>query len=209
MRTILCFGDSNTWGDPPGGIGRFPWDVRWPGVLHLLLGEGFRIIEEGLPGRTTCYDDPFSPHRNGLAYFPIVLETHYPVDLLIIMLGTNDLKAYFNLDAVTIAQAASRLLGVAKDFRPEVPQILLVSPPHVVETDDVDISRQFPDAVEKSKALAAHYRHFAELNQCHFFDAASVAQASSVDGIHMDAQNHELLGQGLARKIGSIFEEGV
>lgn len=206
MRTILCFGDSNMWGDPPGGEGRFPWDVRWPGVLQSVLGAGFRIIEEGLPGRTTCFDDPFSPQRNGLTYLPLAFETHYPLDLLIIMLGTNDLKANFNLSAFDIARGASRLLVTAKSFRPAIAQILLVSPPHVTNTDDVDISQQFPDGVEKSKALAAHYRRCAELNGCHFFDAASVAKTSSVDGIHIDAQNHGFLGEGLARKIASIFE---
>ena len=206
MRTILCFGDSNTWGDPPGGMGRFPWDVRWPGVLQSALGTGFRIIEEGLPGRTTCFDDPFSPQRNGLTYLPVSFETHHPLDLLIIMLGTNDLKANFNLSAFDIARGASRLLLAAKSFRPEIAHVLLVSPPHVTHTDDFAISQQFPDGVDKSRALAAHYRRFAELNNCHFFDAASVAQTSSVDGIHIDAQNHKLLGQRLAREIASIFE---
>ncbi len=206
MRTILCFGDSNTWGDPPGGMGRFPWDVRWPGVLQSALGTGFRIIEEGLPGRTTCFDDPFSPQRNGLIYLPVSFETHHPLDLLIIMLGTNDLKANFNLSAFDIARGASRLLLAAKSFRPEIAHVLLVSPPHVMNTDDLDISQQFPDGVEKSRALAVHYRRFAELNNCHFFDASSVARTSPVDGIHMDAQNHSLLGQGLAREIAAIFE---
>ena len=91
MRTILCFGDSNTWGDPPGGNGRFAWHERWTGILQSSLGDGFRVIEEGLCGRTTCFDDPFSPNRNGLAYLTVALETHCPLDLLIIMLGTNDL----------------------------------------------------------------------------------------------------------------------
>jgi lysophospholipase L1-like esterase len=206
MRTILCYGDSNTWGDPPGGEGRHSWPVRWTGVLQSSLGNGFRIIEEGLGGRTTCFEDPFSPHRNGLAYLPVALATHYPIDLLIIMLGTNDLKANFNLSAFDIARGAAGLLAVAKNFRPEIGKILLVSPPHVTSTDDFDISQQFPDGVEKSKSLATHYQRFADLNGCHFFDAASVAHTSPIDGIHLDAQNHKCLGEGLAQMILSMFE---
>mgnify|MGYP006273619371 CR=1 FL=1 len=206
MRTVLCYGDSNTWGDPPGGEGRHAWPVRWTGVLQTALGDGFRIIEEGLGGRTTCFEDPFSPHRNGLAYLPVTLETHYPIDLLIVMLGTNDLKANFNLNAFDIARGAARLLEVANNFRPVIKYVLMVSPPHVTSTDDFDISQQFPDGVEKSKSLAVHYRRFAELHSCHFFDAASVAQTSPIDGIHLDARNHKRLGDGLAQKILSMFE---
>ena len=123
MRTILCFGDSNTWGDPPGGNGRFAWHERWTGILQDSLGNGFRVIEEGLCGRTTCFDDPFSPNRNGLAYLTVALETHCPLDLLIIMLGTNDLKANFNLSAFDISRGAASLLVAARNFSPKIQQI--------------------------------------------------------------------------------------
>jgi lysophospholipase L1-like esterase len=173
------------------------------------LGSGFRIIEEGLGGRTTCFEDPYTPHRNGLAYLPVALETHAPLDLLIVMLGTNDLKGKFNLSAFEIARSAASLLVVAKNFRPEIKHVLLVSPAHVTSTDDFEISQQFPDGVEKSKSLAVHYQRFAEQNDCQFFDAASVAQTSPIDGIHLDARNHRLLGEGLAHKILSIFGDEV
>jgi lysophospholipase L1-like esterase len=206
MREILCFGDSNTWGDPPGGHGRFTWNERWTGILQRLLGNGFRVIEEGLSGRTTCFDDPFSPNRNGLAYLTVALETHYPLDLLIIMLGTNDLKANFNLSTFDIGRGATSLLVAAKNFKPEIKHILLVSPPHVATTDDSGILQQFPDGIEKSRSLSLHYQRVAELHGCHFFNAASVAQASPIDGIHLDATNHKRLADGLARKIVNIFE---
>lgn len=206
MLTILCYGDSNTWGDPPGSAGRHSWPVRWTGVLQSSLGNGFRIVEEGLGGRTTCFEDPFSPHRNGLAYLPVALETHYPIDLLIIMLGTNDLKANFNLSAFDIARGAESLLAAAKNFRPVIEQILLVSPPHVTSSDNFDISLQFPDGVERSKSLAAYYQRVADVNGCHFFDAATVAQTSPIDGIHLDAQNHKHLGNAFAQKILQMFE---
>jgi lysophospholipase L1-like esterase len=146
-------------------------------------------------------------HRNGLHYLPVALETHYPLDLLIIMLGTNDLKATFNLSAGEIARGASRLLEAASSFRPEIGHLLLVSPAHVTKTEDVEISAQFPNGVEKSSCLAAEYQRFAERHGSHFFDAASVAHASSVDGIHLDAENHKRLADGLAQKISSIFRD--
>ena len=206
MRTILCFGDSNTWGDPPGGNGRFDWNVRWTGILQRSLGNEFRVVEEGLSGRTTCFDDPFSPNRNGLDLLPVALETHYPLDLIIIMLGTNDLKANFNLSAFDISRGADRLLVTARNFRPEIQHILLVSPPHVADTDDFGILQQFPDGLEKSRSLSLHYQRLAELYSCHFFDAASVAQASPIDGIHLDAENHKRLAAGIAQKVATIFK---
>jgi len=206
MRTILCFGDSNTWGDPPGGNGRFAWHERWTGILQDSLGNGFRVIEEGLCGRTTCFDDPFSPNRNGLAYLTVALETHGPLDLLIIMLGTNDLKANFNLSAFDISRGAASLLVAARNFSPKIQQILLVSPPHVTSTDDFGILHQFPDGIEKSRSLSADYQRFAELHGCHFFDAASVAQASQTYGIHLDTDNHKRLADGLTRKVVTIFQ---
>lgn len=206
MRTILCFGDSNTWGDPPGGNGRFAWNERWTGILQSSLGNGFRVIEEGLCGRTTCFDDPFSPNRNGLAYLTVALETHCPLDLLIIMLGTNDLKANFNLSAFDISRGIASLLATARNFSPEIPHILLVSPPHVTNTDDFGILHQFPDGIEKSRSLSAHYQRFAELHSCHFFDAASIAEASQIDGIHLDTENHKRLADSLTRTVVNNFK---
>jgi len=206
MRTILCFGDSNTWGDPPGGNGRFAWNERWTGILQSSLGNGFRVIEEGLCGRTTCFDDPFSPNRNGLAYLTVALETHCPLDLLIIMLGTNDLKANFNLSAFDISRGAASLLVAARNFSPKIQQILLVSPPHVTNTDDFGILHQFPDGIEKSRSLSAHYQRFAELHSCHFFDAASIAEASQIDGIHLDTENHKRLADSLTRTVVNNFK---
>lgn len=207
MKTVLCYGDSNTWGDPPGGNGRYEWNVRWPGVLQRQLGTEYRIIEEGLCGRTTCFDDPLWPNRNGLSYLPIALETHYPLDLLIIMLGTNDVKARYNHSAFTIAQGAAELVALAKKFEPTIRHILLVSPPHTVATDNFEISLAFEGSIEKSQELARHYRYFATQHGCHFFDAASVAKTSSIDGVHLDAENHGYLGDGMTREVRRIFGE--
>jgi lysophospholipase L1-like esterase len=208
MRTILCYGDSNTWGDPPGGVGRYEWTVRWPGVLQQRLGPDYRVVEEGLCGRTTCFDDPLSPNRNGLTYLPVALETHYPIDMLVIMLGTNDVKARYNHSAFTIAQGAGELLVAAKKLEPKIRNILLVAPPHVVKSDNVESSFVFDGAESKSQELAQHFKYFADMNGCHFFDAASVARSSPIDGIHIDAENHQVLAEALSKKVRNVFEGG-
>ena len=206
MKTILCYGDSNTWGHPPGGSGRYAWGVRWPGLLQQALGSSVRIIAEGLGGRTTCFDDPLSPHRNGLAYLSISLESHSPIDLLIVMLGTNDVKVRFNLTPYTIGQGAAENLMLAKKFEPAIANILLVSPPYVVPTDHAENTLAFDGAVEKSRELAKHYIYFATQLGCHFFDASSVARSSEIDGIHLDEKNHALLACGMVKEVQKIFK---
>jgi lysophospholipase L1-like esterase len=138
-------------------------------------------------------------------YLPVALESHYPLDLLIIMLGTNDVKTRFNLSAFSIAQGAAELLMLAKKFEPVIPNILLVSPPHVSETENKERSLAFEGSVEKSKQLAGHYQHFAAQLGCHFFDAAQVAETSPIDGIHLDGKNHRTLGEGMAREVKRIL----
>lgn len=209
MKTILCYGDSNTWGDPPGGVGRHGWDVRWPGILQRELGTTYRVIEEGLCGRTTCFDDPLSPNRNGLAYLPVALESQYPIEMLIIMLGTNDLKVRYNHTAYTIAQGASELVALARKFEPAISKILLMSPPHVCPTDNVETTQAFDGAIKKSQELAKHYRYFASQQGCHFFDAATVAKSSPIDGIHLDSKAHQLLGKAVCAEIRKMCGERV
>ena len=113
VRTILCYGDSNTWGSDPETRERFPEDVRWPGVLRKRLDEEYRVIEEGLPGRTTVRDGPIEgDHKNGRTYLMACLESHRPIDLITLMLGTNDLKAHFGSSASDIAQGAASLANM-------------------------------------------------------------------------------------------------
>lgn len=205
MKTILCYGDSNTWGDPPGGVGRFAWDIRWPGVIQRKLGAEYRIIEEGLCGRTTCFDDPLSPNRNGLAYLPVCLESHSPIDLLILMLGTNDVKARYNHSAFTIGQGVAELVIFAKKFEPAIGKILLISPPHICLTDNIENTQAFDGAIKKSEDLANHYRYFANQLGCYFFDAATVAKSSPIDGVHLDSKNHLLLGEAIYMEIKKVL----
>ena len=134
MRHILCYGDSNTWGYTPGTGERHAPDVRWTGVLRRLLGEGWEVLEEGMNGRTTVFDNPMSPGRNGSAYLLTCLETHKPLDLVILMLGTNDLRF---TDAWGAAEGAAALVKKIRLYNrmeesthifPGKPRILLIAP---------------------------------------------------------------------------------
>ena len=209
MRTILCYGDSNTWGSRPEGGERFPEDVRWPGVLLARLGDGYRVIEEGLSGRTTVWDDPIEgDHKNGRAYLLPCLESHNPVDLVTLMLGTNDLKARFGTSASDIAQAASSLaeMMLRSGCGPDGgnPVVVLISPPAVAKL--TDMVQMFEGAVEKSRQFPEHYEHFAEKSGCGFLDASEVIVSSDVDGIHLDAGEHRKLGEAVAERIRQILE---
>ncbi|MDI9594228.1 MAG: SGNH/GDSL hydrolase family protein, partial [Atribacterota bacterium] len=140
VKEILCFGDSLTWGWNPVDRGRYPFEKRWTGVLQKELGKDYRIIEEGLNGRTTIWDDPIEGEKNGKKYLIPCLESHLPLDLVIIMLGTNDLKLRFNKSAFDIAAAADSLIQLVQKSRAgrdsQSPKALLVSPPPLGKLTD-------------------------------------------------------------------------
>lgn len=207
MKSVLCYGDSNTWGSDPATRTRFAHDVRWTGVLAGALGAGYRVIEEGLNGRTTVRDDLIEPNRDGKAYLTPCLESHNPLDLVIIMLGTNDLKQRFNASASDIAQSAS-LLGaiarqVARTETGEPATVLLVAPPPVTTLSSLD--QMFAGAREKSLDFADYYGRFAEWNELAFFDAGSVIVSSELDGIHFEASEHRKLGEALAAEVRALL----
>lgn len=199
-RTVLCYGDSNTWGADPETGGRLPHSERWTGVLAAALGEGFRVVEEGLPGRTTVFDDPVIERRNGRDFLLTCLESHAPVDLVAIMLGTNDLKARFGLSASDIAEGAEALarLALASGCGPEggAPRVLLMSPPPIEPRPPY--SEMFAGGEEKSRRFAAHYAFQAESCGCGFFDASTLVRSSETDGFHLDRGAHRALGEALA-----------
>ncbi len=204
---ILCFGDSNTFGTNPSG-GRWSRYTRWTGRLQQLLGEEYYVIEEGFSGRTTVFDDPLVPGRNGRAALPYALTCHRPLDLVIIMLGTNDLKHHFSALPATIARGAGELVNMVQrfDYGPfAAPKVLLVSP--ILVGTDVEHSIYVdygPEAFENSKKLSACYQKVAKQRGCLFFDAASVAEPSQIDQLHMDAKSHEALAGALASYIQSL-----
>ena len=207
MKTVVCFGDSNTWGADPVTKGRFAPDKRWTGVLAKSLGDGYRVIEEGLGGRTTVVDDPIRPYRNGRDYIIPCLESHQPFDLVTIMLGTNDLKERFNRSASYIAESAVTLaeLALNSTFGPdgERPKVLLIAPPPVVKLTELD--EMFAGAYEKSKRFAEHYKNCAGWCDCEYFDAGSVITSSELDGIHFEASEHEKLGIAIAGVVRTML----
>jgi lysophospholipase L1-like esterase len=210
MRSILCYGDSNTHGQIPGGtpLDRYGRSERWPGVMAKELGARWHVIEEGLSGRTTVRDDPIEgAHKNGRTYLKPCLQSHAVLDLVIIMLGTNDLKARFNQPASEVAMAMGCLVYDIKELRPgpggAVPEIMIVSPPPML--DDIKEWRSiFAGAPEKSKQLALEFEIIADSLEVHFFDAGSVATCDPLDGFHINGEAHALLGKALAREVEAI-----
>jgi len=207
VREVLCFGDSNTWGYNPRDKSRYPRDARWAGVLQRELGPGSHVIEEGQNGRTTVWDDPVSGEKNGLVYLGPCLESHKPLDLVIVLLGVNDLKCRFAVTAYDIAQSAGRLVEVARrsDTGPagRAPAVLLVAPPPLGRL--TDLAEMFKGGAEKSRDLAARFRERAGLLGCPFFDAGSCVRSSDLDGVHWEPEQHERLGAALALEVRRLI----
>lgn len=202
MKTILCFGDSLTWGYNAQGPGRHAHADRWPSVIQHNLGPAVAVIAEGLNGRTSAFDDHLSDaDRNGARVLPTLLSTHSPIDLIIIMLGTNDMKPMIAGTAIAAKQGLQRLIDIVRrhayplDQAP--PEILLVAPPPLCETAEPDFAAMFEGAIEPSRMLASFYADLADETGCGFFDAASVARTTALDGVHLDAANTRALGKGL------------
>ena len=182
-RTIVCYGDSNTHGSDAVDGTRLPRDVRWPGVMRGLLGDRYEVIEEALGGRTTVFDAPFSPGRNGRDYLLPCLWSHEPVDLVIIMLGTNDLKAFHGVTANEIASGAGALIDLARQSLAgpgaTPPAVILVSPVPLDEPTDRSEVWGLGAARDESRRLANAYRTVAAGRGVAYFDAGSVADGQS------------------------------
>lgn len=211
MKTILCFGDSNTYGYIPDGSGRFPIEVRWTGRLQSALGDSARVIEEGLCGRTTIFPDKVRDGRRGIDMIGTLVESHYPVDLLVVMLGTNDCKSAYHATAEQITEGVCRVIERAKEHAPESMKALLISPIHLgkgVGEDGFD--PEFDENSEHvAKKLAENYRHLAETEGYAFLNAAKYADPSETDREHLDQTGHQKLGAAIERKIREILEEDV
>lgn len=200
MTVVVAFGDSNTWGYDPATGQRFSPDVRWTGVMQRELGPAWRVIEEGLNGRTTVFDDPIEPDRRGSDYLPPCLRSHAPLDLLIIALGCNDLKLRFSVSPGDIANGAERLIQMARaePVGPggAPPAIILVAPPPLARL--TELAEMFSGGAEKSKLLADRYRVVAERNGVGFVDAGEFVVCSDRDGIHYESDQHAILGRAMA-----------
>jgi lysophospholipase L1-like esterase len=204
MQQILVYGDSLTWGIVPDTRRRLPFEQRWPGVMEGALvaaGRRVRVIEDCLNGRRTVWDDPFKPGRNGLEGLEQRIEINSPLALVMVMLGTNDFQSMHEHDAWHSAQGLAAVVRAIRraPIEPGMPEpkILLVVPPPL-GTPKGPIAPKFAGGERKCVGLAAAVEQVAKDERCGFFDAASVTQSSAVDGVHLDAEQHGVLGRALA-----------
>lgn len=206
MRTLLTFGDSNTWGLIPGTypLKRFPWEVRWTGILQSLTDD-VRIVEEGLCGRTTVFEDALRPGRRGVASLPGILESHSPIDSVILMLGTNDCKSLYGASAHTIGKGIELCLDEITKFV-DPSKILLVSPIHLGEgVWHQDKDPEFdPRSVEVSRDLKEVYSKIAKNRGTHFLAASDIVAASTTDEEHLDESGHAIFAEAVYKKLRQI-----
>lgn len=207
MKTVMCFGDSNTWGATPVPGNRYDRYTRWPGALQKELGENYYVIEEGLPGRNTVWDDPVDGDRNGLNHLVPLIYSHTPLDLLIILLGTNDLKVRFSVSATDIALSLVRLVRVARQcdhpLMGPAPEVLVVVPPPLKDLQDQVSRNILCGGLEKSRRLAAELKPLSEAHRFRMLDAGETIECSPVDGIHWESEAHLKL----AHKLSEVVEE--
>lgn len=215
-KRILCFGDSLTWGWTPVAVDgeptvRYPFEQRWTGKMLASLGGGYEVIEEALSGRTTNIDDPLDPRLNGAAYLPAALASHLPLDLVIVLLGSNDTKTYFDRSPFDIATGAALLLkqigksagGVGTAY--PAPKALLIAPPIMGRCPEPWSAAQYADGPEKTAAIAPLFRAAAAHNRAGFLNAGDVISTGGVDGLHLTAENNAALGLAIAAKVKEIL----
>lgn len=219
MKTILCYGDSNTWGFMPKPQGpettaenRYPWGVRWTSRLQIALGsEDYHVAENGVNGRTTMFDCPMAEYRNGLKDIDVILQSQHPVDLVIIMLGTNDEKFFFGMSAHMIAKGAERLIERVRQggYGPggKSPEILLMCPirlhPNMMNSW---LNEEFGQhSLDVDAKLSSYLAAKAEALGVHFLDAGAYVTADPADGIHMNEEGHAILAEQVLKKVKEII----
>ncbi len=207
-KIILCYGDSITWGYNPAKADRMTFDERWTGVLDNGLGKNYRVIEEGLNGRTTIRDDPFNnSYKNGLNYLVPCLESHKPIDMCILLLGTNDLKKRFALSAMEIAYGITIIIDTIKksESGPNglAPKVLLMAPPYIKKMNK--FPNEFEDSYNKSYDLPDYYEQIAKDCNCEFLDTSKIIVASKLDGVHPDVDEHLKLGNAVTEIVKIIM----
>lgn len=221
MKTILCYGDSNTWGFIPCAENyrslstkRYPRDVRWPGRLQQLLGSQFHVIEEGLNSRTTNLDYQVPPDRNGATYLPPCLYSHAPIDLVILALGGNDLKSYFGRTPADVCNGMRALIDIIQNSQygsemQSAPDILLLSQPIPLpiaeEYVDEAGNHVFENLVARAQALVPLYQMLARDKQCHFLDLSDDVKPSAFDGAHLDKSAHIACADLVHQTVLTIF----
>ena len=209
MNQILVYSDSLTWGIIPNTRNRLSFEKRWPGVFEMSLnakGKKVRVIENCLNGRRTSWSDPFKAGRNGSNGLAQVIEMNSPLALVILMLGTNDFQCTHDNNAWLSAQGTSKLIDIIQQSPIEpgmpVPEIMIVSPPIIINPKGV-IANKFYGSEKRCVGLADELKKIANEKSVHFFDAGCVTKASAVDGIHLDENQHQILGEALADAVSS------
>lgn len=212
MKQILVYADSLSWGIIPDSRNRFTFHQRWPGKLEQLLSQkddSIRIIEDCLNGRRTVLDDPFKPGRNGLKGLQQRIEINSPLALVIIMLGNNDFQSSHNFKAAEAAQGIAALVSIIRKAPIEpcmpMPEILLISPPPITCPKGA-IAPKFKGAELKWPGFNKEIERVANENRCYFFDAGTVINASMVDGIHLDLEQHQQLATSIKQQVIDIFQ---
>ncbi|MEO1066395.1 MAG: SGNH/GDSL hydrolase family protein [Pseudomonadota bacterium] len=209
MKTILAFGDSLTWGFVPGTRERYPRDVRWPKVLEAGFDGRVEVLENGLNARTTVHENPFRDYRAGTSVLPVLLEVHAPLDLVILALGSNDFHSNYGMSPLNVARGMRRLVQTVKTYQTEpgmpVPEVLVIAPPRIVKTDDPYYGNIFGNTHEIFDQLAPLYEQLAREEAAHFFNAATVASGTPIDGIHLSADDTVALGKALIDPVRTIL----
>lgn len=203
QKRILCYGDSITWGYNPADGTRFPYEKTWPGVMEKSLGENYRVITEALVARTTCWDLPYSPDRNGSKFLPMLMESHAPLDLVIIMLGINDLM---HLAGKTADESSWGLLAIIRiamttQWGAKPPKVLVIAPPVPGKMSDFSLQGFGGDAAEEIKKLPAAQKVVAKTAMCEFIDANDYIKVDSVDGLHPMPEQYKILGEAVAERV--------
>lgn len=207
VKTILCYGDSNTWGSIPCTDDRYPRSVRWPGALQNLLGDEYEVVSEGLCGRTLVAVDPKKPHRTGITHLQSILESGDPIDLVIIMLGTNDIKSTYNLTAEQIAEHLDQtifFIQKGKSDLEKIPKILVVCPPPILIPDVGTLDERVARGIELFKVLPSLYEQVSEKNGCDFINAGEYISSSKTDGYHFTKEGHLKLAEVLSEFIKNL-----
>lgn len=219
MKRILCYGDSNTWGynaaqkhEATGLPDRFDENTRWTGIMRNILGPDYFVWEAGLGGRTTAFDDPLMPTRNGVKDFEMCLQMCDPVDCIIFALGTNDTKDLFNASSLIITSAMERLLNVCNAAmcfsRSPNAQIILACPMIPVADGNGEYQYGFSElSTQRGEELRQRYRLLAEQKNCAFIDLNALAKPSAADGVHLDPAGHKAIGHAMAKLVQSILSE--
>lgn len=210
-KTLLTFGDSNTHGTPPithrGTYQRFDENTRWPTLTAKALGPDWHLVEEGLPGRTTCFDDPImGTHMNGWPAFRMALLSHGPLDVVTLMLGTNDVKTRFGATPDAIMGGLAGLVDIALSddiqTRHDGFKLLLICPPAIKEVGP--IAAEFWGATEKSNQLPDLFKALATRRDCGFLDAGKHIETSDTDGIHYEPNVHKTLADAVTTAIQNL-----